>query len=156
MSDESIGIPEIGVGVRNGLAYYINPNKRGDERAYDFGRETLSNLPSDSIVVAEWYTDTDEYFILRYFTRVERLRPDVTVLGWPTHDPFSFDSRLILEAVEDSFPEHPVYLASLSDRFYAGSRLVQMYCIVPENNLYRLYPRERSGSQCLGEGAVTD
>jgi hypothetical protein len=51
---------------------------------------------------------------------------------------------------------HPVYLASLSDRFYAASRLVEMYCIVPENDLYRLYQKENNNPQCLGAEAVTE
>lgn len=155
VKDASIGIPEIGVGVRNGLAYYINPNKRGDDRAYKFGYETVSNLAPGSVVIAEWYTDTDEYFILRYFTRIEDLRPDVTVVGWPTHDPFSFDSRLVLYLIEESYPEHPVYLASLSERFYAASELVERYCIVAENHLYRLYPKGINRLNCLEKDSVT-
>jgi hypothetical protein len=156
LNDASIGIPEIGVGVRNGLAYYINPNKRGDYRAYDFGYQTVSNLAPASVVIAEWYTDTDEYFILRYFTRVDQVRPDVSVAGWPTQDPFSFNPQLVLDMIEDSFPEHPIYLASLSDTFYAASKLIKTYCIVPENNLYRLYPKGENNLQCLENDSVTE
>jgi len=156
LNDATIGIPEIGVGVRDGLAYYINPNRRGDYRAYDFGVQTLANLAPGSVVIAEWYTDTDEYFILRYFTGVKKMRSDITVLGWPTQDPFSFDSRLALDVIEDSIPEHPIYLASLSDKFYASSKLIEIYCIVPENNLYRLYPKGDNKLQCLSSDSVTD
>ena len=156
LKDASIGIPEIGAGVRNGLAYYVNPNKRNDHGAYEFGKQTMSTLAPNSIVIAEWYTDTDEYFILRYFTKVRPLRSDVIVLGWPTHDPFSFDSRLVIKEIENSFPEHPVYLASLSERFYAASALIQKFCIMPENNLYRLYTRENHSWPCLGKDAVTE
>jgi hypothetical protein len=156
IDDAAIGIPKIGVGVRNGLAYYINPNKRGDDGAYRFGRQVISNLAPNSMVLAEWYTDTDEFFILRYFTRVDRVRPDVSVIGWPTEDPFSFDSRLALDRIETSFPDRPVYLASLSDRFYAGAQLIEMYCIVPEHHLYRLYPKQDQARPCLGIDAVTE
>jgi hypothetical protein len=156
LNDASIGIPQIGVGIRDGLAYYINPNKRGDYQAYDFGEHTISNLAPDSIVIAEWYTDTDEYFILRYFTKVKKVRSDVTVFGWPTHDPFKFDSQLVLQVIEESFPQHPVYLASLSERFYASSKLIEKYCIVPENNLYRLYQKENISLQCLENDSVTE
>ncbi|MCI0555882.1 MAG: DUF2723 domain-containing protein [Anaerolineae bacterium] len=156
INDTSIGIPQIGVGVRDGLAYYVNPNKRGDDRAYDFGYQTLEGLAPNSVVIAEWYTDTDEYFILRYFTKVKRVRSDVTIVGWPTQDPFSFDSQLAVDTIEDSFREHPVYLASLSDRFYAASKLIETYCIVPENNLYRLYQKENNGLQCLERDSVTE
>ncbi|HSB01709.1 MAG TPA: hypothetical protein VLE49_13750, partial [Anaerolineales bacterium] len=156
LNDASIGIPQIGVGVRNGLAYYMNPDQRGDYRAYDFGYQTISNVAPDSLVIAEWYTDTDEYFILRYFTKVKKVRPDVTVLGWPTQDPFSFPSQLVLDKIAASFPSHPIYLASLSDRFYAASELVENYCIVPQDNLYRLYSRQNQNLQCLDKDAVTE
>ncbi|MGD8405060.1 MAG: DUF2723 domain-containing protein [Anaerolineales bacterium] len=155
IGDELIGIPKIGTGVRDGLAYYMNPYKRGDTGAYDFGEGTLSNLPPNSVVLAEWYTDTDEYFIFRYFTKIEKLRPDVTVVGWANQDPFHFDSLLAVDVIEDFFPKHPVYLASLSDKFYAASKLVEMYCIVPENSLYRLYP-QTNDRQCLGSESVTE
>jgi len=156
VNDDSIGIPKVGVGVRDGLAYYINPYKRGDFNAYKFGYETTTNLPSNSIVIAEWYTDTDEYFVLRYFTKVKSIRSDVSVLGWPTQDQFSFDPQLVLDVIEESFPEHPIYLSSLSERFYSASKLIETYCIVPENNLYRLYSRADSNFQCLGKDAITE
>jgi len=156
INDASMGIPQIGVGVRNGLAYYINPYKRGDFNAYNFGYETTTNLPVNSIVIAEWYTDTDEYFVLRYFIKVKAIRSDVSVLGWPTQDPFSFDPQLVLDVVEDAFPDHPIYLSSLSERFYSASNLIEMYCIVPENNLYRLYSKTDKNLQCLTSESVTE
>ena len=157
ISDDLIGIPKIGTGVRDGLAYYINPYKRNDDSAYTFGEQTLSNLAQNSVVIAEWYTDTDEYFIFRYFTKIKRLRSDVAIVGWATQDPFSFDSQLALEVIEESYPAHPVYLASLSDKFYAASKLVEMYCIVTEDNLYRLYSKgNNSSGQCLGSDSVTE
>ncbi|RIK32260.1 MAG: hypothetical protein DCC56_00190 [Anaerolineae bacterium] len=155
VDDSFLGIPQIGVGLRDGFAYYIDPNKRGDFNAYNFGNETLTKLPPNAVVIAEWYTDTDEYFIFRYFQKVEGLRPDVTILGWPTDDPFMFDSQLVVNAVEDSFPERPVYLASLSEKFYAAPKLIEAYCIVPENNLYRVYEQSASDSQCLRMDSIS-
>jgi len=156
MSDASMDIPQIGTGIRDGLSYYINPNKHGDFNAYNFGYQTIERLAPNSVVVAEWYTDTDEYFIFRYFTKVKGLRPDVTVFGWPTQDPFSFNPQLVLQVIDDAFSTHPIYLASLSDQFYASSKLIDLYCIVPENNLYRLYPKENSSLQCLKNNSVTE
>ena len=156
LNDAFLGIPKIGVGVRDGLAYYINPNKRGDTNAYDFGEQTISNAAPDSMIIAEWYTDTDEYFILRYFTKVKKARSDVTVIGWADEDPFSFDAQLALNIIEETFPERPIYLASLSDRFYAASKLIELYCIVPENNLYRLYQKGNNSLPCLKNDSVTE
>ncbi len=156
IGDSLLGIPQIGTGVRDGFAYYIDPYKRGDFTAHNFGRETTSGLSPNAVVIAEWYTDTDEYFILRYFRTVEKLRPDVTILGWPDEDPFSFDPQLVLRAIENSFPERPVYLASLSERYYAASTLIEMYCVVPEVNLYRLYKKGDAALPCLTFDSITD
>jgi hypothetical protein len=156
VNDDSLDIPKVGFGFRNGLAYYIDPYKREDYDAYDFGTQTLYDLPPDAIVIAEWFTDTDEYFVLRHFNKVEGLRPDVTVLGWMTVPPEAFDPQLVLDVIEESLPEHPVYLASLSERFYASSKLIEMYCILPENNLYRVYPKEGDSLQCLGIDSITE
>lgn len=155
VDDASLEIPKVGVGIRNGLVYYIDPDKRGDYEAYDFGIQTISNLPSNAVVIAEWYTDTDEYFVLRYFNKVEGMRPDVTIFGWMTVAPASFDPQLVLDVIEDSISDRPVYLASLSERFYASSKLLEKYCIVPEHNLYRLYPETDYTRKCLGVEAIT-
>jgi hypothetical protein len=40
-------------GLRDGLAFYINPDKRGDDSSYRFGRETMLGLPPNALVVAE-------------------------------------------------------------------------------------------------------
>ncbi|MCB9113284.1 MAG: hypothetical protein H6634_18725, partial [Anaerolineales bacterium] len=71
-------------------------------------------------------------------------------------DPAAFDNQDVLNVIEESMPDRPVYLASLSDRFYAASKLLEIYCIVPENNLYRIHPKGESGLQCLGQDAVTE
>lgn len=156
IGDEILRIPQIGTGLRNGLEYYIDPNKRGDFAAYKFGEQTIKELAPSAVLIAEWYTDTDEYFVLRHFHKVMGLRPDVTIYGWATEDPFSFDPQLVLDVIEDTFPTHPVYLASLSDRFYSASTLIEMYCIVPENNLYRLYIKGNENQKCLEQDAITE
>ena len=142
VTEEFFGVPQIGTGIRDGLAYYLNPNKFGDIDAYAFGVHTTHRLPANAMVLAQWYTDTDEYFVLRYFTVVDNVRPDLTLVGWPTVDPFSFDPQLVHDQIAGALPHRPVYLASLSEKFYAASRLLDEYCIVPEHNLYRVYPRE--------------
>jgi hypothetical protein len=148
LGDDALGIPRVGTGVRDGLAYYVNPNKRGDNNAYRFGHDTLATLPPNAEVLAEWYTDTDEYFVFRYFATVEGMRPDVELVGWPLEDINTFDSGLALAKVAADLPHRPVYLASLSEKFYAASTLEQLYCVIPEHNLYRVYPRTR-GQTCL-------
>jgi hypothetical protein len=150
VSEEDFGVPQIGTGVRDGLAYYANPNKNGDITAYEFGRETLVNLPREAVVIAQFYVDTDEYFVLRYFAAVEGLRTDVSVAGWPTVDPFNFDPGLVHELIRTELLEKPVYLASLSAEYYDSPTLLAEYCIVVENNLYRVYEKTAGGGKpCL-------
>ena len=142
ITEEIFGVPQVGSGVRDGLAYYINPNKYGDLTADTFGRQVLNNLPADAVVLAEWYTDTDEYFVLRYFMVVEGLRPDVELVTWTTQDPFTFDSAQALQVVAEELPRRPVYLASLSTEFYDAPTLMAEYCVVEKDHLYRVYPRD--------------
>jgi hypothetical protein len=156
LSEEAFGIPRIGTGVRDGLAYYLTPNKSGDNAASDFGRDALSAIPENAVIVAEWFTDTDEYFVLRYFTAVEGLRPDVEIISWPLEDPFSFDPLLVIKEIEMSIGDRPVFLASLSDEFYAASTIVERYCVVPENGLYRVYLSDEAAERsCLSPAAPT-
>ncbi len=157
VTETAFGIPQVGNGVRDGLNYYLNPNKRGDQEAYDFGEEVLQQLPPQSLVVAEWYVDTDEYFILRYFIAVEGVRRDVEVAGWPTVDPFQFEAQLAAQRVDEALPQRPVYLASLSDSFYGAANLLQRYCIVREDHLYRVYETpESAGASCLPASAAAE
>jgi hypothetical protein len=142
-TDQSFNIPQIGIGLRDGLNYYVNPNKRGDYTAYQFGYDTLINLPKEAVVVAHWYPDTDEYFILRYFQTVEHMRSDVEVIGWPKEDILNFDARTAVARINSEIQKHPLFLASLNERYYAASELMKTYCIIPENNLYRLYKRDQ-------------
>jgi hypothetical protein len=150
ITEELFGVPQVGSGVRDGLDYYINPNKYGDITADTFGLQTLYKLPPDALIVAEWYTDTDEYFVLGYYQRVEGLRPDVQLVTWTTVDPFTFDPALAKQVVEEQLPQRPVYLASLSAEFYDAPALMAHYCIVEENNLYRVYADDGQGQRpCL-------
>jgi hypothetical protein len=77
---------------------------------------------------------------LNYFSSVELLRPDIDIEGWPLEDPSDFDSNLVVSLVEQEIGKRPIYLASLSEAFYAARFLAGRYCIVPELNLYRVHP----------------
>ena len=151
IDDRAFGVPQIGTGVRDGLAYYLTPNKRGDTTAYRFGHDTLAALPPHALILAHMYSDTDEYFVFRYLTEVEKMRPDVELVGWPTEDPFDFDPTLATELIAARLPAQPIYLASLSDDYYAAGTLVRDYCVVLESNLYRLYPRDGAHGDCIEE-----
>jgi hypothetical protein len=155
VDEVAFGVPQIGTGVRDGLAIYLDPNKAGERGAAEFGRNLMTNLPPEAVVIAEWYTDTDEYFILRYFTVEAQQRPDITVVGWPTVDPFAFDPALATDLISAEIGRKPIYLASLSTQFYAAPDLLARYCVVPEHTLYRVYiAPPTSESACLTSAAA--
>ncbi|MEK6223127.1 MAG: DUF2723 domain-containing protein [Chloroflexota bacterium] len=149
ITDETLGIPGVGSeNMRSGITYYANPNKSGDTSAYEFGSRTLASLPADAIILAEWYTDTDEYLVFQYFSSIEKLRPDIEIIGWTLEDPFAFDAQIAINEIENHISGHPIYLASLSEEYYGVSKLAKKYCIVSELNLYRVYNRPPTAN-CL-------
>ncbi len=150
ITDQTFGIPQIGTDTRYGLAYYMDPNKRSDTEAYLFGQEFFLRAPQNALIIAEWYTDTDEFFVLQYFSTVESLRPDIEIVGWPMESPINFNADLAVRLVEEQVQNRPVYLASLSEEFYNADSLVTRYCIVPELNFYRVYPN-RSNAKIVRE-----
>ena len=156
ITESDFGVPQVGTGVRDGLAYYIDPNKNGEVQAVVFGYETLANLPPNALILANWYTDTDEYFVLRYLAVVEGQRPDVTVEGWPTADILNFDPAQAARIIQTEIDRRPIYLASLSEQFYAATQLLDSYCIFPELNLYRILSKAGSnGRPCLPPTVAT-
>ena len=156
IDDATIGVPQIGTGLRNGLAYYLDPYKRGDHNPYNFGLETIEALPENAFVVAQWYPDTDEYLTLRYFNRFEGMRQDITVAGWTPVDPFVFDSNIIVDEVKRQIEERPVFLASLDVDFYQADYLMKNYCIATEANLYRVFPFDSDSADAVGIDCLSD
>jgi hypothetical protein len=150
MSERDFDIPQVGTGVRDGLAYYLDPYQRGDASAYEFGDRFFQGAPANSLLIAQWYTDTDELFVMEFFSRVESRRADIEILGWPLEDPRAFRPELVLQVVAENVEQRPVFLASLSEDFYAASSLVRDYCIVAELNLYRLYPFNPADGRAQG------
>ncbi|MBI3761429.1 MAG: hypothetical protein HY260_06140 [Chloroflexi bacterium] len=151
LADETFGIPQVGTGARDGLVYYLNPNKRGYDAPYKFGRETLANAPPRSVVIAEWYNDVDVALVLRYFQQIEHMRPDVEIVIWLLEEPTNFDSGIAVRRIEAELKNNrPVFIASLNDQFYDASSLKKKHCIVPEGNLYRVYPGSPEASAAQG------
>jgi hypothetical protein len=138
-----IGIPTIGTGARDGLAYYFDPNQRGDDSAARFGRLALSQVLPHGLVFTGWPSDQEAYVVLRYVQVVERLRPDVQLdlLLFTSTKPFS---QRVLEVAHAQQSCRPLYLASLNPELYPLKQLQVDFAIVPEGQLYRLLPRRTS------------
>lgn len=142
-SEETFGIPIVGSTRQDGLAYYVDPSKRGSREAYLFGRQTMSDLPPGAVVIAPSAIDADVFFVLRYFSEVEGLRPDVNIIGWPLSNPYAMDKQAVAARIELELIHHrSVYLASLNSRFIDAEKLEAHYCIVPQAYLYRVYPND--------------
>lgn len=136
VTDRDLAIPDVGFGARDGLTYFLNPDKRGDWSAVRFGRSTLDQLAPGAVVLApEPFLEVG--MVLRYLQRAEGARPDVYV------DPIVFAPRAQLAAVTLAKARaltacRPVYLAALPGS--AGDRAAVRadYRVTAEANLLRL------------------
>lgn len=143
-----LGIPS--VGDRDGLAYFLDPNQRGDDSAARFGRSTLTKLAPNALVFAAKPADHETYLVLRYFQEAEGLRRDVQldqVLFVPERDV----PRTVLAKARAQASCRPLYLASLSSAVYPLATLQAEFDVVPEAHLYRLVPHHVTAAavQCL-------
>ncbi len=147
VTDADFGIPDVGFGARDGLAYFLNPDKRGDQSAVRFGRSTLSQLAPGAVVLApEPFLEVG--MVLRYLQRADGSRPDVYV------DPIVFAPRAQLAAAELSKARalgvcRPVYLAALPADAEQRATLRADFRVTSEANLLRLVPRHPlAAAQC--------
>ncbi len=140
-TEEAFDIPTVGSTRQDGLAYYVNPDKRGSTEPYRFGEYTMARLPQGAVVIAPSAIESDEFFVLRYFLEVEGQRPDVILIGWPLSNPGGIDKTVVTAQIEADILHHPVYLASLNHRYIDENALFAQYVITPEANLYRVLPK---------------
>ncbi len=140
VTDITAGIAPIGVGVRNTLAIFLDPNQRDDDSAARFGRSTLAQLAPRALVFTPSQSDGETYLILRYFQLVEQRRPDVRLELMLFYPRQSFQSAL-LEIIRAESGCRPLYLASVNPRGYPLDELATDFAIVPEANIYRVQSR---------------
>lgn len=139
ITDADFAIPDVGFGARDGLAYFFNPDKRGDESAVRFGRSTLSQLAPGAVVLApEPYLEVG--MVLRYLQHAEKSRPDVHV------DPLVIVPRGDLAIAEVTKAQalgscRSVYLAALPAGTGQRKALLAHFHVIAEANLHRLVPR---------------
>jgi hypothetical protein len=144
-SERTFGIPPTGAAFRDGLSYFFNPNKRGDDSAERFGRATLAALRPRSLVFAAKPGDVEAYLVLRYFQLVEGRRGDVRV-EVVEFVPSDEVPRAVLAEIRAQEGCRPLYLASLDPTLYPLATLQADFAIEPEANLYYLAPRRPTGS----------
>jgi hypothetical protein len=150
-SESHIGIPQIGSSPVDRLAYFLDPDQRGDDSAARFGLSTLRQVAPDAVVLAAWPDDQEGYIVLRYFQLVDGMRPDVRLdlLLFASEGPVH---TRVLERVQATQGCHPLYLLSLNPELYPLDRLRSEFEIVPEANVYRLIPRAATADQRVCSG----
>jgi hypothetical protein len=145
VSEQRFGVYPIGTGARDTIAYFLNPNKRGDDSAARFGRSTLEKLAPDALVFTPKTTDQEAYVILRYVQLIEGMRPDVR-LDLLLFEPPDDITQALYEQVMTQKGCRPMYISSLNPRGFPLERLRGEFEIVPEANLFRLIPKQVSYS----------
>jgi Protein O-mannosyl-transferase TMEM260-like len=145
VSEQKFGVYPIGTGARDTLAYFLNPNKRGDDSAARFGRSTLEELAPNALVFTPKTTDQEAYVILRYVQLIEGMRPDVRLDLLLFEPPDDITQALYEQAIAQQGCR-PLYITSLNPRGYPLEQLFGEFDIVPEANLYRLLPKQVSHS----------
>ena len=140
---DTFAIPDIGRGARDGLRYFLDPDKRGDTSATAFGRGALGQVERDAIVIAAWPGDQETYVVLRHFQLVEDLRPDVH-LDLALFSNGSTVADRVTAIVAAQGPCRPIYLASLDPDLYPLEWIDARYDVEPDGMLYRLTPRPAS------------
>jgi hypothetical protein len=140
LTETDFGIYPIGTGARDTARYFLNPNKRGDDSAARFGRTTLQELAPHAMVLAPKTTEEEAYMILRYFQRVEGMRPDVRI-DMLMFSPINDMRTAVIAQVNTQIGCRPVYMTSLNPESFPVTELKSSFELVPEANLFRLVPR---------------
>ncbi len=139
ITEADFGVSPIGTGVRDTARYFLNPDKRGDDSAAEFGRTTLSELAPHALVLTPRTSEQDAYVVLRYVQRVEGLRPDVR-LDLLLFTPIDNMPQAVLAEIRSQIPCRPVYVTSLNPKSFPVNELEASFDILPEANLFRLIP----------------
>ncbi len=140
ITDESVGIQPIGIGVRDALSHFLVPNKRGDFTAMNFARSTLDQVASDALILTPKSSDQETYVILRYAQMIKQMRPDI-YLELLLFEPGENMSENVLKLIHEQAGCRPVYVASLHPATVPLASLSQDYEIFPEANLFRVQPK---------------
>lgn len=138
--DDALAIPEVGRGARDGVRYFLDPDKRGDTSATAFGRNALESLAPHAVVIAPWPGDQETYVVLRHFQLVDGLRPDVH-LDLALFATGSTVTDRVIAIVDEQGPCRPVYVASRDVETYPWEWIDARYQVVAEGMLYRLRAR---------------
>jgi transmembrane protein TMEM260 (protein O-mannosyltransferase) len=139
ITETDFGVFPIGIGVRDTARYFLNPNKRGDHSAEEFGRTTMEMLAPQALVLTPKTSEQEVYLVLRYFQRVQRMRPDVRI-DMMLFTPIDDMLQAVFMEIQSQIPCRPIYITSLNPSSFPLGELEQSFKIIPEANLFRVIP----------------
>lgn len=142
ITEAKLDMIPIGVHTRDIFAVYLNPNRRDDFSAAQFGRGTLNSLAPNALVLTPNNVDGEAYIVLRYFQLVEHMRPDVHLELMLFHSPEMIPEG-ILDLIRSQKACHPLYLVSLNPTAYPLDQIQAEFQIAEEANIYRLVPQDQ-------------
>lgn len=124
---------------RDNARYFFLPDKSGYDGAARYGREVLEMLPPDAVILADFTPGA----VLKHMQTVERLRPDVLIVG--VEIPGS-DGQVALKAIRQHFGDRPMYLTDYRTypRFFAINELASEYEFAPQGHTFLLNEKQES------------
>ena len=117
---------------RDNNAYFLNPNKRGYDGNRKFGEEILALSEKDAVVLADFTI----FAILNYLTKVEGMRPDITLI--PCDKKTNLRKRIY--AVKRERPDAHVYLAD-NESYYNFKGFEERYVMKKYASFFEITPR---------------
>lgn len=140
ITERDFGIVPIGTGVRDTARYFLNPNKRGDDSAAEFGRTTMEMLAPNALILAPKTSEQEAYVVLRYFQRVNGMRPDVRI-DMMLFTPIDNMQQAVSVEIQAQIPCRPIYITSLNPKSFPIQELEESFDILPRANLFQVIPR---------------
>ncbi len=139
VTERDFGIYPIGIGVRDTARYFLNPNKRGDDSATKFGRTTMEKLAPNALILTPKTSEQEAYVVLRYFQRVQGMRPDVRI-EMMLFTPINNMPQAVSMEIRSQISCRPIYISSLNPISFPIKELKDSFEIIPEANLFRVIP----------------
>lgn len=122
---------------RDNARYFFLPDKRGYNGAARYGREVLTMLPANAVVLTDFSPGT----VLRYMQVVEELRPDVQLIS--VEHPGATGQRAV-DAVKKYFGQRNVYFTDYHPypQFFGIEQLSKDDALIPRGEINEVIKKE--------------
>ena len=124
---------------RDNNRFYLNPVKRGEFGAREYGLGALKTAKPNSLIIG----DFTPVMVLIYYQKVEGLRSDIAF-------EFKIDQVVrspqkrgeLYETISKELKRRPVYIADNEESYYRLGELKQHFHVVPQGPLWEVRERE--------------